>query len=97
MTDADGQGEHALTAGEWHLLQMMLQDRIRESEAEGIDENHPVGQAQRKLSAKLLHHELRLRGTGELPEPLRSMSYEERLRLTDADWSKAWDVESDRG
>lgn len=88
--------ENTLTAGEWHLLQSMLQQRIRESEAEGIDENTPSGRYQRELSRKLLHHELRMReiehpGWQELPEPLRSMSFQERQRLTSEEWLKAWD------
>lgn len=87
---------NALTAGEWHLLQAMLQDRIRDADAEGFDETTPSGQARRRLSAKLLHHELAARqlehpGAGQLPEPLRSMTYRQRLQLTTDEWLQAWD------
>lgn len=88
--------ENTITTGEWHLLQSMLQQRIRESEAEGIDETTPSGQYQRELSRKLLHHEMAAReveypGWQELPEPLASMSYSERLRLSSEEWLAAWD------
>lgn len=92
----DERDENTLTAGEWHLLQSMLGQRIRESEAEGIDENTPSGKYQRELSRKLLHHEMRARdvehpGWQNLPASLAAMTYSERLRLTSEEWLAHWD------
>lgn len=59
MSSEDADNE--LTAGMWHLLQSMLQDRIRQAEQDGYERDHPSSVYRADLSRRLLWHEMRAR------------------------------------